>query len=96
MTSAAVQMMHAVTSRWSLLLRPQNTTQVIKEVLVARAPQAGLAWPLQLARAYLLLFYGALLALLRLAFVDWPLRALAVPRHFLDSLTGRNSGWVGH
>jgi hypothetical protein len=71
--------------------------QVIRDVLITKAPPAGLLWPLQLARAYALLFFGAIIALLRYVAVELPLRVLVgIPRRVADWATGRNSGWVGH
>lgn len=88
---------------WNLSLTPPARLclyvpkQIIRDVLVARAPPAGLLWPLQLARAYALLLYGALMALLRFLLVELPVRVLTgVPRRVADWATGRNSGWVGH
>lgn len=68
----------------------QPALQIIRDVIVAKAPNAGALWPLQLLRAYSLLLYGTALALLRFVFLEWP-------RRLLDGLLGKNnSGWVGH
>lgn len=91
--SAEDQVLELVSEKITIFSR---NNKVIAEVLLARTPRSGMVLYLQLLKAYALLLYGLCRALLRVAFVEWPLRLAAVPMRLFESVTGRNSGWVGH